>query len=83
MLGIDRVDQLEDAKSVRFMSMRWTMGIGTYISHLVEMKLQTNINLSRYGFTFSLQIQSTDPHPTFQEHVESNLSFFCLKGTVS
>jgi hypothetical protein len=28
MLGIDRVDQLAEAKSVRFRSKRWTMGIG-------------------------------------------------------
>jgi hypothetical protein len=31
MLGVDRVDQLVEAKSTRFRSKRWTMGIGMSI----------------------------------------------------
>ncbi len=48
MLGIDRVDQLEDAKSVRFMSMRWTMGIGIFSIINEEMKLHTNFSVCNH-----------------------------------
>jgi len=35
MLAIDRVDQLCEAKSVKWRSKRWTMGVGITLFHLI------------------------------------------------